>query len=124
MILTIGLFESGIKYHHYTHVYRLLHKWDFKQKVRRKVHVSSASKEEKEQLKKELKILDNLPKGLAVVSLDESFFFFFDSVIKKLWIEENSRSIVTVTDSHRTFCMFGATSLDRRQQQQLFHKYD
>ena len=28
--------ESGIKYH-YTHVYRLLHKWGFKQKVPRKV---------------------------------------------------------------------------------------
>ena len=44
--------ESGI-YYHYTHVYRLLHKWGFKQKVPRKVHVNTASDEEKENFKKE-----------------------------------------------------------------------
>jgi putative transposase len=44
--------ESGIR-HHYTHVYRLLHKWGFKQKVPRKVHVNTASIKEKEEFKKE-----------------------------------------------------------------------
>ena len=44
--------ESGIHYH-YTHVYRLLYKCGFKQKVPRKVHVNTASKEEKEEFKKE-----------------------------------------------------------------------
>ena len=44
--------ESGIHYH-YTHVYRLLHRWGFKQKVPRKVHVNTASKDEKEEFKKE-----------------------------------------------------------------------
>jgi transposase len=44
--------ESGI-HHHYTHVYRLLHKWGFKQKVPRRVHVNSASNKEKEEFKKE-----------------------------------------------------------------------
>jgi putative transposase len=44
--------ESGIRYH-YTHVYRLLHKWGFKQKVPRKVHVNTASEQVKEQFKKE-----------------------------------------------------------------------
>ena len=44
--------ESGIRYH-YTHVYRLLHKWGLKQKVPRKVHVNSASEQVKEQFKKE-----------------------------------------------------------------------
>ena len=44
--------ESGIHYH-YTHVYRLLYKWGFKQKVPRKVYVNTASKEEKKKLKKE-----------------------------------------------------------------------
>ena len=44
--------ESGIHYH-YTHVYRLLYKWGFKQKVPRRVHVNTASKEEKEEFKKE-----------------------------------------------------------------------
>jgi putative transposase len=44
--------ESGIQYH-YTHIYRLLHKWGFKHKVPRKVHVNSASEQEKGQFKKE-----------------------------------------------------------------------
>ncbi|HEY6536215.1 MAG TPA: helix-turn-helix domain-containing protein [Candidatus Nitrosocosmicus sp.] len=43
--------KSGIKYH-YTHIYRILHKWGFRQKVPRKVHVDTASKEEKEDFKK------------------------------------------------------------------------
>jgi putative transposase len=43
--------ESGIRYH-YTHIYRILRKWGFKQKVPRKVHVNTASKEEKEEFKK------------------------------------------------------------------------
>ena len=46
--------KSGIRYH-YTHVYRLMHKWGFKQKVPRKTHVNTASREEKERFKKEQK---------------------------------------------------------------------
>ena len=42
---------GGIRYH-YTHIYRLMHKCGFKQKVPRKVHVNTASKEEKERFKK------------------------------------------------------------------------
>ena len=45
--------KSGIKYH-YTHVYRILRKWGFKQKVPRKVHVNTASQEEKYNFKKRL----------------------------------------------------------------------
>ena len=37
----------------YSHIYRLMHKWGFKQKVPRRVHVNTASKEEKERFKKE-----------------------------------------------------------------------
>ena len=47
--------ESGGIHYHYTHIYRLLHKWGFKQKVPRKVHVNTPSKEEKDEFKKELK---------------------------------------------------------------------
>ena len=43
--------KSGIKYH-YTHIYRILRKWGFKQKIPRKVHVNTASLEEKEAFKK------------------------------------------------------------------------
>ena len=44
--------EGEVKYH-YTHIYRLLHKWGFKLKVPRKIHINTASKEEKEVFKKE-----------------------------------------------------------------------
>ena len=44
--------SGGIRYH-YTHIYRLMHKWGFKQKVPRKTHVNTAFKEEKEGFKKE-----------------------------------------------------------------------
>ena len=43
--------KSGIKYH-YTHIYRILRKWGFRQKIPRKIHVNTASKEEKEAFKK------------------------------------------------------------------------
>ncbi len=43
--------KSGIKYH-YTHIYRILRKWGFRQKVPRKMHVNTASLEEKEAFKK------------------------------------------------------------------------
>jgi putative transposase len=44
--------ESGIHYHH-IYIYTLLRRWGFKQKVPRKVHVNTASKEEKEDFKKQ-----------------------------------------------------------------------
>ena len=75
--------NGGIRYH-YTHIYRLMHKWGFKQKVPRKSHVKTASKEEKEDFKRARKILlDNLKKEFTVVSLDESFFFY-DSLVRKV----------------------------------------
>ena len=44
--------SSGIRYH-YTHIYRLMHKWGFKEKVPKKTHINTASKEEKEHFKKQ-----------------------------------------------------------------------
>ena len=46
--------ESGVKYH-YIYIYRLLHKWGFKEKVPKRVHVNTASKEEKDTFKKQLR---------------------------------------------------------------------
>ena len=43
--------KSGTRYHH-TYIYRILHKWGFRQKVPRKVHVNTALREEKEEFKK------------------------------------------------------------------------
>ncbi len=45
--------KSGIRYH-YIHIHRILRKWGFKQKVPRKVHVNTASIEEKNNFKKKL----------------------------------------------------------------------
>src|ERR1044071_3975240 len=96
--------ESGIHYH-YTHVYRLLYKWGFKQKVPRKVHVNTASKEEKIQFKKRAKmVLDNLPKEFTAVSIEESFFF--DSIVRKVWIFQNTRPVVRITGSHQHSSLF------------------
>jgi len=57
---------------------------------------------------------------VSIVSLDESFFFF-DSLVRRVWIEVNSRPIDTVTGSHRHSCLFGVVSLDGKQ---LFRQYD
>ena len=57
--------KSGMKYH-YTHIYRILRKWGFKQKVPRKVHVNTASNEEKNNFKK------RLPRYLWVSSSNSS----------------------------------------------------
>ena len=65
-------------------------------------------------------VLDNLPKGFTAVSVDESFFFF-DSLVKRVWIYKDSRPIVTITGSHRNLSMFGAVSL---QGKQLFRQYN
>ena len=55
--------EGGVRYH-YTHIYRILHKWGFKQKIPRKVHINTASGEEKEDFKVK-RILDALPEGFT-----------------------------------------------------------
>ena len=44
--------ESGVQYHQ-IYIYTLLRRWGFKQKVPRKVHVNTASQEEKGSFKKE-----------------------------------------------------------------------
>jgi len=43
--------ESGIRYHS-NHIYRILRRWGLKQKVPRKVHINTASAEEKDEFKK------------------------------------------------------------------------
>jgi hypothetical protein len=53
--------------------------------------------------------------------LDESFFFY-DSLVRKVWIDKSSRPIVTVTGSHKHSCLFGALSLDSSSRH-LFRQY-
>ncbi|MER5174346.1 MAG: transposase [Candidatus Nitrosocosmicus sp.] len=57
----------------------------------------------------------------TVVSLDESFFFY-DSLVRRVWIEENNRPLVRVTGSHKHSCIFGAMSIEGNQQ--LFRQYN
>ena len=38
--------------YHFTHVYRLMHRWGFKEKVPQRRHVNTAPMEEKEDFKK------------------------------------------------------------------------
>jgi hypothetical protein len=55
--------------------------------------------------------------------LDESFFFY-DSLVRKVWIDKSSRPIITVTGSHRHSCLFGALSLDSSSSSRhLFRQY-
>ena len=57
--------------------------------------------------------------GFTIVSLDESFFFY-DSLVRRVWIDEKKRPVVRVTGSHKHLCLFGATSLEGKQ---LFRHY-
>jgi len=50
----------------------------------------------------------------TIISLDESFFFY-DSLVRRVWIEEDKRPIVRVTGSHKHSCIFGAISLEGKQ---------
>ena len=58
--------------------------------------------------------------GFSIVSLDESFFFY-DSLVRRVWIDESKRSIVRITGSHKHSCIFGAICLGGKQ---LFRQYD
>jgi hypothetical protein len=58
--------------------------------------------------------------GFTIVSLDESFFFY-DSLVRRVWIDGNNRPIVRITGSHKHSCIFGAICLEGKQ---LFRQYD
>ena len=57
----------------------------------------------------------------TIISLDESFFFY-DSLVRRVWIEENKRPIVRITGSHQYSCIFGAVSMEGKKQ--LFRHYN
>ncbi|MGA9169941.1 MAG: transposase [Nitrososphaeraceae archaeon] len=70
--------------------------------------------------KRTREVLDTLPVGFTVVSIDESFFFY-DSIVRRVWIYRNNRPVIKVTGSHKHSCLFGAISLEG---DQLFRQYD
>ena len=52
--------------------------------------------------------------NFTLVSLDESFFFY-DYLVRRVWIDEKKRPVVRVTGLHKHSCIFGAISLEGRQ---------
>ncbi len=59
-------------------------------------------------------------KGFTLVSTDESFIFY-DSLVRRVWIEDGKRAVVRVTGSHKHSCLFGAIDIEGKQ---LFRQYD
>ena len=59
-------------------------------------------------------------KEFEIVSADESFLFY-DTSVRRVWIDVKKRPVVRVTGSHKHSCLFGAISMD---QKQLFRQYD
>jgi transposase len=59
--------------------------------------------------------------GFTVVSTDESFFFF-DSLVRRVWIKKDERPIVKVTGSHQQSVLFG--SIISLEGKQFFRQYD
>ena len=47
----------------------------------------------------------------TIISLDESFFFY-DSLVRRVWIDESKRPVVRITGSHKQSCIFGAVSIE------------
>jgi hypothetical protein len=54
------------------------------------------------------------------VSIDESFCFY-DSLIRRVWIDEDRIPVVRITGSHQHSCISGAVSMEGKQ---LFRQYD
>jgi hypothetical protein len=52
--------------------------------------------------------------------LDECFLFY-DTLVRRVWIDKDKRLIVRVTGSHKHSCLFGAISIEGKQ---LFRQYD
>ena len=53
-------------------------------------------------------------KEFTIVSLDESFFFY-DILVRRVWIVKEKRPVVRITGSHELSCLFGAVSMDQKQ---------
>jgi hypothetical protein len=61
--------------------------------------------------------------GFTVVSTDESFFFY-DSLVRKVWIRKDERPVVRITGSHQESVLFGTTSLEGKQQFRQYSWFD
>ncbi len=61
--------------------------------------------------------------GFTLVSVDESFIFY-DTLVRRVWIDEKKRPIVRITGSHKHSCLFGAMSLEGKQLFRQCDKFD
>ncbi len=59
-------------------------------------------------------------KGFTLVSTDECFIFY-DTLVRRVWIDKGKRPVVRIIGSHKHSCLFGAISIDGKQ---LFRQYD
>ena len=50
--------------------------------------------------------------------------FSLTALLEKYGVYKDSRAVVTITGSHRNFCMFGATSLEGNQLFRQFEKFN
>ena len=50
-------------------------------------------------------------KGFTIVSLDESYFFY-DSLVRRVWIVERIKYHYSSTGSHQHSCVFGAVGIE------------
>ncbi len=57
------------------------------------------------------------------MSVDESFIFY-DTLVRRVWIDEKKRPIVRITGSHKHSCLFGAMSLEGKQLFRQCDKFD
>jgi len=60
-------------------------------------------------------------KDFTIVSLDESFFFY-DYLVRRVWIDANKRPVARIIGLHQLSCLFGAISM--KDKNQLFRQYD
>ena len=52
--------------------------------------------------------------NFVIVSTDESLIFY-DSLVRKIWIDENKRPVVEITGSRKHSYLFGAIDMERKQ---------
>ncbi len=65
---------------------------------------------------------DEEKKGFTIVSVDESFFFY-ESLVRRVWIEQDKSPVVRVTCSHQRSCVFGAISMEEGNKKKKRHLF-
>ena len=92
----------------------------------RKVHVTTiASLEEKDNFKKKVvKILVDMQQTTArkcekriYHSIFGRIIIFYDSLVKRVWMDKEKRPVVRITGSHKNSSIFGVISMEEGKKQ-------